>query len=103
MARCHHEWAMWELPLDESMLLCLQADSMARLTVHHIWRDYDTNPNRGPTQSQADLAQGFVGPWLGGGVIWSLTLTLWIVSCRGKPVVLTTVLAYDVNFCGFTA
>ncbi|KAF9001824.1 hypothetical protein BDZ89DRAFT_1050324 [Hymenopellis radicata] len=43
--------------------------------------------------SQADLEQGFVGPWLGGGVVWSLTPMLWIVSCRGKPVVLTTVLA----------
>ncbi|KAF9038783.1 hypothetical protein BDZ89DRAFT_1035533 [Hymenopellis radicata] len=48
---------------------------------------------RGPTQSQADLEQGFVGPWLGGGVVWSLTLTLWIVSCHGKPAALTTVLA----------
>ncbi|KAF8999735.1 hypothetical protein BDZ89DRAFT_717983 [Hymenopellis radicata] len=28
----------------------------------------DTIPNRGPTQSQADLEQGFVGPWLGDGV-----------------------------------
>ncbi|KAF9024695.1 hypothetical protein BDZ89DRAFT_1068802 [Hymenopellis radicata] len=28
----------------------------------------DTTANRGPTQSQADLEQGFVGPWLGRGV-----------------------------------
>ncbi|KAF9042622.1 hypothetical protein BDZ89DRAFT_1203395 [Hymenopellis radicata] len=39
-----------------------------RVTVDDIWRDDDTLPNRGPTQSQADLEQGFVGRWLGGGV-----------------------------------
>ncbi|KAF9024416.1 hypothetical protein BDZ89DRAFT_121625 [Hymenopellis radicata] len=26
-------------------------------------------PKRGPMESQADLEQGFVGPWLGGGVV----------------------------------
>ncbi|KAF9000525.1 hypothetical protein BDZ89DRAFT_1246818 [Hymenopellis radicata] len=50
---------------------------------HDYGHDRDTMPKRGPTQSQADLAQGFVGPWLGGGVPPRSSLA--VHSC--KPVI----------------
>ncbi|KAF9009292.1 hypothetical protein BDZ89DRAFT_532706 [Hymenopellis radicata] len=41
---------------------------------------HDASSNHGPTQSQADLEQGFVGPWLGGGLPSRSSLT--VHSCK---------------------
>ncbi|KAF8988517.1 hypothetical protein BDZ89DRAFT_1152491 [Hymenopellis radicata] len=89
-----------EQGFDYLMLRGLPAVSIAcdNFTRSHV-NDHDATPNHGPIESQADLEQGFVGPWLEGGVVWSLTLTLAVASpsCITKQAIASGTLKIDAH------